>query len=100
MYRVIKLFTDLRDDNYEYHAGDEFPRKGLEVSEERIEELSTDKNRRRIPLIELVKEDEDQPGDDSAKAAVNGSDDQSENEPDATKKPADKPKKGGKKKDA
>lgn len=28
MYRVIKYFTDLHDNEYEYHVGDTFPRKG------------------------------------------------------------------------
>ncbi len=54
MYRVIKYFTDLQDNNYAYNVGDIFPRKNSEVSEKRIEELSTDKNRQHTPLIEYV----------------------------------------------
>lgn len=54
MYRVIKYFTDLQDNNHPYNVGDVFPRKDLEVSEKRIEELSTNKNRQRTPLIEYV----------------------------------------------
>lgn len=53
-YRVIKSFTDMQDNGYMYHVGDLFPRMGFNVSAERIEELSTDKNRRRTPLIEAV----------------------------------------------
>lgn len=56
-YKVIKYFTDLQDNNHAYHAGDEFPREGLEVSEERIKELSTKKNRRKTALIVGVEED-------------------------------------------
>lgn len=57
MYKVIKAFTDLQDNNYPYNAGDEFPRKGVKVSKDRLEELATDKNRRKEPLIEKVAEE-------------------------------------------
>ena len=57
MYRALTHFTDLQDDNHKYLAGDEFPRKGLKVSDERLEELLTDKNRRHKPMIEEVKEE-------------------------------------------
>lgn len=56
MYRVIKGFTDLQDDYYPYKTGDLFPRKGLEVSPERLKELASNNNRRKAPLIELVEE--------------------------------------------
>lgn len=56
MHKVIVDFADLQDNNYRYHTGDTFPRKGIEVSAERLEELLTDKNRRRKPMIEEVKE--------------------------------------------
>ena len=56
MYKVIKYFTDLQDNNYAYYVGDTFPRNGVEVGAERIAELSSDKNRRGIPLIEEVTE--------------------------------------------
>ena len=52
IYRVIKAFTDLQDNEHKYHTGDIFPRDGYEASAERIEELSTSKNRRGCPLIE------------------------------------------------
>ena len=52
MYKVIQYFTDLQDNNFPYKEGDTFPRKGLSVSEERCQELASDKNRRGIPLIE------------------------------------------------
>lgn len=58
MYEVLITFKDLQDNGYRYHAGDEFPRKGLVISEERLEELSTDKNRRGIPVIKKIVESE------------------------------------------
>ncbi len=56
-YRVLKYFTDLQDNRHAYHVGETFPRDGLEVSPERLEELSGDKNKRGIPLIEELKEE-------------------------------------------
>ena len=56
MYRVIKYFTDLQDKNHEYNVGDIYPHNNRKVSASRIKELSTDKNRRGIPLIEKVEE--------------------------------------------
>ena len=56
MYRVIKSFTDLQDNNYAYYVGDTFPHNGIEVGAERIAELASDKNRRGVPLIEEVAE--------------------------------------------
>ena len=50
-YKVITNFTDLQDDNHKYIAGDKFPRDGYEPSPERLEELSTNKNRRGKPVI-------------------------------------------------
>lgn len=54
MYRVLEYFTDLKDNSYAYSAGDTYPREGYEPSPERIEELSTDKNVRKRPIIELI----------------------------------------------
>ena len=56
MYKVIKYFTDLQDNNYAYYAGDTFPHNGVEVGAERIVELSSDKNLQGVPLIEEVAE--------------------------------------------
>ena len=55
MYRVIKAFTDLKA-SHVYHVGDTFPHNGVEVDAERIAELASTQNRRRIPLIEEVVE--------------------------------------------
>lgn len=55
-YKVIKYFTDLQDNSHAYRVGDPFPRAGLDVSKERLTELSTDNNRQNKPLIERVEE--------------------------------------------
>lgn len=52
MWVAIKLFTDLQDKDHLYEKGDPFPREGLEVSEERMKELASDKNLQGTPLIE------------------------------------------------
>lgn len=53
-YEVIDFFTDLRDYDHPYNVGDEFPRQGVTVSEERLAELSSDKNKQGRPLIKAV----------------------------------------------
>lgn len=54
MYRVLKDFSDKTDRNHIYHAGDSFPRNGVDVDESRIKELSTSANKVREPLIVFV----------------------------------------------
>ena len=66
MYKAIKLFADLQDNNHVYNAGDEYPRKGLTVTDERIAELSGSANKQGCPLIELIK-DEKKPAAKKAK---------------------------------
>ena len=61
MYKCIIFFKDLHDNSFEYRPGDVFPRSCLKVSPERLEELSTNKNRRGIPLIVKVEETEQAP---------------------------------------
>ena len=56
MYKVIKSFTDLQDNNHAYYVGDTFPHNGVEVGAERIAELSSDTNLQGVPLIEEVAE--------------------------------------------
>lgn len=51
MYRVIKAFFDLKDDDHSYRVGDVYPRAGVTPSAKRIEELSGTKNRQKTPLI-------------------------------------------------
>lgn len=58
MYKVIKYFTDLQDNNFAYNVGDIFPHDGLVVSEERLKELSGSRNKQGVPLIEEVEPEE------------------------------------------
>lgn len=85
MYKAISYFKDMKDNMHPYSPGDTFPRAGLSVSEERLNELSTANNRRGKPVIELVKE--------KKKAEP-----KKEEVEDVIEEP--KPKKKGKKKDA
>ena len=68
MYKVIKYFEDLQDNRQPYNEGDIFPREGLNVSEERLAELSSTNNRRKIKLIELVDDGE---GEKPTKTKIN-----------------------------
>lgn len=56
MYRVIEYFEDLQDNGQPYNVGDVFPKGDKKVTKQRLNELATDKNRRRIPLIKKVEE--------------------------------------------
>ena len=55
-YKVIHRFTDLQDFNHLYNVGDAFPRIGMKVSQSRIDELASSKNKLKTPLIELEKD--------------------------------------------
>lgn len=59
MYKVINYFADLQDKNHPYNVGDTFPRAGLEVTEDRLAELSGSNNKQGKPLIEKVEEKND-----------------------------------------
>lgn len=61
MYKVIKSFTDLQDNNYKYDVGDTYPRKGLNVLQSRINELASHKNKQKTPLIEEIPEKVEEP---------------------------------------
>lgn len=56
MYKVVKYFVDLKDNNHEYKAGDVYPRDGYTPTAERIAELSGSENLQKQPLIEKVAE--------------------------------------------
>lgn len=58
MYKTIKFFTDLHDNNYPYNVGDVFPRAGVSVSTGRLDELAGSNNKQGVPLIALVEEPE------------------------------------------
>lgn len=60
MYKVIKYFTDLQDNEHPYNAGDTFPRDGLTVSRERIIELATASNKQSTPLITFIEDKSNQ----------------------------------------
>lgn len=55
-YKVIHYFEDLQDFNHPYKVGDEFPRLGLKVSDNRLEELASNKNKQGKPLIKKAEE--------------------------------------------
>ena len=65
MFRVIKYFTDMQDNNFAYDPKDParntYPRKGLNVLQSRINELASDKNRQGCPLIEEIPDIEEKP---------------------------------------
>lgn len=68
MYKVIKSFTDLQDNNYKYDVGDTYPRKGLNVLQSRINELASDKNKQKTPLIEEIPEKVEEPKKEKKKS--------------------------------
>lgn len=55
-YKVISNFIDKEDEMHLYVKGDPYPRKG-KASKERVEYLSSDKNKARTPVIEAIKEE-------------------------------------------
>ena len=55
-YKVIEYFEDLQDNSRPYNVGDVFPVDGNTVTAERLAELASTQNRRRIPLIEEIEE--------------------------------------------
>ena len=58
-YKVIHRFTDLQDFNHLYNVGDVFPRVGMNVTQERLDELAGSKNKQGKPLIKKIKESQD-----------------------------------------
>ena len=90
MYKVLVYFTDLQDDRYAYNPGDVFPREGLKVSAERIAELAGSNNKRGCPVIEANEPKKAEPELDMPEPK----------EPIVEEKPAEKPRKGRRKKNA
>lgn len=70
MYKVVKLFTDLQDNNHKYQVGDEYPRLGLKPSLARIRELSSNENRQKTILIKEVDKFEEENTKDELLAEV------------------------------
>lgn len=87
MYKTIVRFVDLQDKNHVYNVGDVFPREGMVVSEYRLEELATKKNRRKIELIKKV---EDEPKAEVKAEAEVAVDEPAEIAEQPEKKPAEK----------
>lgn len=61
MCKVVKAFIDLQDNNHYYHEGDNFPRDGVDASDDRIAELASTDNRCGVVLIEVLQEAKIQP---------------------------------------
>jgi hypothetical protein len=77
-YKVIKAFTDMQDGNYAYDhkdpARNTYPRKGLNVLQSRINELASDKNRQKTPLIEEIPEAVEEPKKEKKSKSVDKAD--------------------------
>lgn len=78
-YKVVKAFTDLQDNRHVYNAGDQFPRDGVDVSEDRLKELSSADNKRGIPLIEAEKPVKEEPAAEEEKPKKTSKKKRSEN---------------------
>lgn len=90
MYKVIKHFIDLHDNDHSYNEGDIFPREGVDVSEERLKELAGSDNKQHTPLIELVEEDTDNTaGADTAEKTSKAGKEKPENKVPENKEPAE-----------
>ena len=63
MYKVIKHFIDLHDNDHSYEEGDIFPREGITVKPERIAELAGSNNKQKTPLIVQVEDPKDESGE-------------------------------------
>lgn len=86
MYKVIKFFTDLQDNNYPYEVGATYPRKGLSVTEERIAELSGSNNRQRTALIKEVSEPKQESKENVRESKENVQEPKAQNQKKKTKK--------------
>lgn len=56
MYRVVRYFIDLKDNNRAYNVGDIYPHSG-EVSPDRVAFLMSAKNKLGTPVIEEIAEE-------------------------------------------
>ena len=56
MYIVLNTFYDLKDCEHLYNAGEPYPRDGYTPTDERVEELLTERNRMGKPMIQSVPE--------------------------------------------
>lgn len=81
MYKVIKHFIDLHDNDHSYNVGDNFPREGVKVEKTRIQELAGSDNKQGTPLIELVEEPEGEEKKTPAKSAKKKTQNKQEEKP-------------------
>ena len=58
MFKVIKEFRDLQDNDYIYEVNDIYPHDNREIPVERIEELASKKNKIGRRLIQKLKDEE------------------------------------------
>jgi len=58
MYEVFKDFKDLEDKGHIYRAGDSYPREGSSPTDERIESLASENNKRKEALIQVIEAEE------------------------------------------
>ena len=90
MYKVIKHFIDLHDNDHSYNEGEIFPREGVDVSEEIIQELAGSDNKQHTPLIVLVDEGPDNTaGADTAEKTSKAGKKKPENKVPENKEPAE-----------
>lgn len=81
-YIVIEKFKDLQDHQYIYEIGEEFPRVGLQVTPERIEELASSNNLTKKVLIkkEVIKTEENDEENTETDKEDNGENTETEKE--------------------
>lgn len=89
MYRVVKRFEDLQDGRRVYEVGDVYPRPGMKVTDGRLEELSSNRNRRGVAVIA-----EDSPEEASPVAEERVEDVDTGVSPPKTEKAEGRPRKG------
>ena len=90
MYKVVKRFYDLHSD-HSYSVGDIFPHDGGTVTEDRIEELSSNKNKLGTPLIKKIGVDSsDAPGKGTEVDSSDAPEEGIEETPKRTRKTAEK----------
>ena len=76
MYKVIRHFVDLQDNNHKYDVGDTYPRNGLNVLQSRINELASNKNKQKTPLIEEIPEVVEEPKKEKKSKSVEKADEE------------------------
>ena len=94
MYKALTRFADLNDGNRIYEAGEDYPRPGFVVSDERLAELAGSDNRARKPLIVYVDEHCQTCGVERAETPAEPAGAKGMEIPAGEQKPAEKPRRG------